>query len=1030
MYEYSIAEEFHIEITKNPARLFPLAMGLLGDFSSEINSESESGDDQKKDLLFSARFFDAYMQARQPGDLDSKLLLLTAASYYLSDLPGDALVFGKRLGKINFKGIEGVLSWALQGYLDSAPNIGSGPYRSETLGIFASARTFFRRGAEADTFRESLKIFRTKVYDIGSSEELLFGDIACAVIEKRIENSVWTQLPQSSNLPVETWRRTILKDGFLREFWPSQKLLSEAKVFQGTSAVIQMPTGAGKTRSVEIAIRSAILRDQTLVCAIVAPFKALCHEIRHDLRKAFRGEEVDITELTDVYQDDFDSDEILQQQHSQIIVVTPEKLVYLLRQNSDFASKIGLLILDEGHQFDTGIRGVTYELLVTTLRTLIPESSQKILISAVISNADAINNWLNGEEGVVARGQTLPSTFKTIGFTSWQTQRGAVHYVDPENVNETEFFVPRVIESRELARRGRERVTRVFPDRSSKSSVALFLTLKLVKNGPVALFCGMKSSVLTLCTDLVDKFARNVDLPKPSTVSNPEELERLTYLYKLHLGDDSIEAAAANLGVLSHHASVPRGIRQAVEHAIREGLAKVVVCTSTLAQGVNLPIRYLIFTNIYQAGERLKVRDFHNLIGRAGRSGMQTEGTILFADPDVYDNRRSNANNWAWKQTKHLLDSGNSEPCASSLLKVLDPIINRDEVELTEKSTELLIPYIEGSTTPDQIIQRIVQGLATQGFDESTVRYQVEDKIKAVAAIESFLISTVDGESEEAREEMAVRLAENTFAHSLATDPQKEDLAQLFATIAKNIEVNAPANEETKKVFGKTLLGIREINEILAWLNQNSASIVDVMDDQSSLFEVLWPIALRSIKGSNLKKCVPEEAQLALANGWLAGYAFHEILRDLKETHDAKMRAGTTRRSLTVQHVVEMCEGGLAFEAMLIVGAIAEMFENNLVQNDSDIEWSQTTLPETLRYLQKMLKYGLVDQCAIVLFELGFTDRVICQELSQLLSLNLPSRLAVIAALKDKFEEAILILLNYPDYFQAVLEEYAPEDEV
>ena len=59
---------------------------------------------------------------------------------------------------------------------------------------------------------------------------------------------------------------------------------------------------------------------------------------------------------------------------------------------------------------------------------------------------------------------------------------------------------------------------------------------------------------------------------------------------------------------------MPHGIRLAIEHAMRENLIRFVVCTSTLAQGVNLPIRYLIVTSIYQAGEPIKVRDFHNLL--------------------------------------------------------------------------------------------------------------------------------------------------------------------------------------------------------------------------------------------------------------------------------------------------------------------------------------------------------------------------------------------------------------------------------
>ena len=96
---------------------------------------------------------------------------------------------------------------------------------------------------------------------------------------------------------------------------------------------------------------------------------------------------------------------------------------------------------------------------------------------------------------------------------------------------------------------------------------------------------------------------------------------------------------------------------------MRTDRARFVICTSTLAQGVNLPIRYLLVTSVYQGAERIKVRDFHNLIGRAGRAGMHTEGSILFADADVYDGRNRNNDKWRWKQVKELLEPSNSEPC-------------------------------------------------------------------------------------------------------------------------------------------------------------------------------------------------------------------------------------------------------------------------------------------------------------------------------------------------------------------------------
>ena len=60
---------------------------------------------------------------------------------------------------------------------------------------------------------------------------------------------------------------------------------------------------------------------------------------------------------------------------------------------------------------------------------------------------------------------------------------------------------------------------------------------------------------------------------------------------------------------------------------------------------------------------------------------MHTEGTILFANPEVYEKRYSYKDRWKWNSVKNILDPNKSEPCSSSLLKIFDPIFNRTRSE-------------------------------------------------------------------------------------------------------------------------------------------------------------------------------------------------------------------------------------------------------------------------------------------------------------------------------------------------------------
>ena len=114
-----------------------------------------------------------------------------------------------------------------------------------------------------------------------------------------------------------------------------------------------MPTSAGKTRSVDLILRGVFYSNRTSLAMVVTPFRALCEEIRQSLFAAFSGEGINVDELSDVQQDDFDLEAFLSRR--QVLVMTPEKCLYLLRHSPEVTDTLGLLIFDEGHQFDSGL---------------------------------------------------------------------------------------------------------------------------------------------------------------------------------------------------------------------------------------------------------------------------------------------------------------------------------------------------------------------------------------------------------------------------------------------------------------------------------------------------------------------------------------------------------------------------------------------------------------------------------------------------------------------------------------------------
>jgi len=286
------------------------------------------------------------LHSRLKEELDPYLLLLGAASYYLCDLPGSSLVLAKPLGSycldLECQGLEDLLLWLLQADLSTGCQRSEGIYGRYIDGISYGLTRFFKNGSGKDNLFGNAKHLRQTAYDNGTPRQLLFADVICAVVKKRFENSTWYCLPRYSGLSTDQWLYALQKKHFIRELWPAQHLLGKQGVFRGKSAVVQMPTSAGKTKATEIIIRSAFLANRTSLAIIVAPFRALCHEIRNSFVEAFHNESVNVDELSDVLQEDFEIAALLGRK--QVLVVTPEKLIYVLRHTPELAEHIGLLI--------------------------------------------------------------------------------------------------------------------------------------------------------------------------------------------------------------------------------------------------------------------------------------------------------------------------------------------------------------------------------------------------------------------------------------------------------------------------------------------------------------------------------------------------------------------------------------------------------------------------------------------------------------------------------------------------------------
>ena len=169
----------------------------------------------------------------------------------------------------------------------------------------------------------------------------------------------------------------------------------------------------------------------------------------------------------------------------------------------------------------------------------------------------------------------------------------------------------------------------------------VYLTLETVLDGhSVLIFCPTKA----WCEKLAEQIAREFfNIGKPNS-DQPAEVgkrlreqlnssriaEVLQQLNRCPAGKDEILGATAAFGVAFHHAGLTYDERDILESAFKRGALRVIVATSTLSAGVNLPARRVIICSPVFNGQPLDPLTYKQMSGRAGRKGVDTEGYLEF----------------------------------------------------------------------------------------------------------------------------------------------------------------------------------------------------------------------------------------------------------------------------------------------------------------------------------------------------------------------------------------------------------------
>jgi DEAD/DEAH box helicase len=571
------------------------------------------------------------MLATSPDiDVDAVRLRVRAALLYeLSGLPmmAAAVVEDEDLPAplIDFFSRRGVFQ-SLDQTLDPQPPMRSVSPQGLRSGLLATAlcdHAFDLADFEHGTSREPTSIYpgildaaATFSLDLSLSEILAF-DRVLATRALRATRTVVGEdlLPRLAEIgfPPELWRPQVeaLQEGLLDPDFDAWSLAA--------------PTGTGKSFLARLLIVSTLKAHPEAKILYLAPTKALVYQVSTQLGATLAGADIAVTAVTpQLVGLDEDEDEKLST--ADVLVLTPEKADLLLRIGTTWLSSVALVVVDEAHLIEGGMRGVLLELYLLRLRRAFARAARYVFLSAVAPNIFDLSTWMGRRPGGVIIDDR--ATRMKIGVYRVESvggrRQGRIDYTDSTSVVVVER-APQAAQARGIAE----------------------LAEKLAVAGPVLVVGRGKKTAESLAVAMRDWLLKVQPEPRLSKDAlGSEQMQRLDSRLEREMYPDVSMRDLLPFGVAYHHAGLPPRVREAVEDAITHGFIHFVFATTTLAEGVNFPFSSVIVQalsvreGIPEPGQRASYRlvtprTFWNIAGRAGRPGFDREGQVILFEASL-----------------------------------------------------------------------------------------------------------------------------------------------------------------------------------------------------------------------------------------------------------------------------------------------------------------------------------------------------------------------------------------------------------
>lgn len=382
---------------------------------------------------------------------------------------------------------------------------------------------------------------------------------------------------------------------------------------QTFAASVSAPTSAGKSYifAVDIVkkIKSAV---DSITIVYVVPTRALIRQVAADVRKHLKDAGIDNTPVRCVPL------HVSKEERSQsmIYVLTQERLLTLLNQDTEPSIQIDMLLVDEAHGIGDGARGIQLHAAIDQVVRRF-RKARIYFASPCARNPEHLLDLFS-----LSKGYTFIEELSPVGQN--------LILVHPERDVKMARF--ELIINDDLISLGQRYLDFEFGTLKTTERRAAFARAVAVGKRLSRCCCIIYANSPNDSAEVAIELAKRESIPREIPLVIQEFID---FLHE-HVHPEYLLIQLLKKRIAFHHSKMPGPVRAGVEDLFAAGHLRYICCTATLLQGVNLPASDIVIERPMQGGDGMDRGSFLNLIGRAGRLGKEFHGNVWCLRPILW----------------------------------------------------------------------------------------------------------------------------------------------------------------------------------------------------------------------------------------------------------------------------------------------------------------------------------------------------------------------------------------------------------